>query len=160
MVNRLWEALYGRGLVETSEDFGTMGTPPSHPELLDWLAVEFMDKGWSVKTLLQDARAVGHVPAGLRRVRRRSQARDPYNRLLARGPRFRLEAEMVRDVALAASGQLSPTRRRPERLPTAAAQHLGQPVRQLAGGSRARARTATAAASTRSTAARRRTRCS
>jgi hypothetical protein len=107
MVNRLWEALYGRGLVETSEDFGTMGSLPSHPELLDWLAVEFVDKGWSVKTLLRTLvvsstyRQESSVPAAL-------QSRDPYNRLLARGPRFRMEAEMVRDVALAASGQLSP----------------------------------------------------
>ncbi len=107
MVNRLWEALYGRGLVETSEDFGTMGALPSHPELLDWLAVEFMDEGWSVKALLRTLvlssayRQDSTVTPAL-------QARDPYNRLLARGPRFRLEAEMVRDVALSASGQLSP----------------------------------------------------
>lgn len=108
MVNRVWEALYGRGLVETSEDFGTMGTPPSHPALLDWLAVEFMDGGWSVKRLVKTLvlsatyRQDSTITAAL-------QARDPYNRLLARGPRFRLEAEMVRDVALAASGQLSAT---------------------------------------------------
>lgn len=106
MVNRFWEAIYGRGLVETSEDFGTMGTPASHPELLDWLAVDFMEQGWSVKTLLRTLvlsatyRQDSDVTPAL-------QARDPYNRLLARGPRFRLEAEMVRDVALAASGQLS-----------------------------------------------------
>ncbi|AMY08006.1 Planctomycete cytochrome C [Luteitalea pratensis] len=106
MVNRLWEALYGRGIVETSEDFGTMGSPPSHPELLDWLAVEFVEKGWSVKTTLKmlvlsaTYQQDSAVSADL-------EARDPYNRLLARGPRFRLEAEMVRDVALAASGKLS-----------------------------------------------------
>lgn len=106
VVNRFWEALYGRGLVETSEDFGTMGTPPSHPALLDWLAVEFMDKGWHVKSLLKTMvlssayRQDSTVTPAL-------QARDPYNRLLARGPRFRLEAEMVRDVALSASGLLS-----------------------------------------------------
>jgi hypothetical protein len=106
VVNRYWEGLFGRGLVETSEDFGTMGAAPSHPALLDWLAVDFVEQGWSVKRLLrtlvlsssyrQDSTA---TPA--------LQARDPYNRLFARGPRFRLEAEMVRDVALAASGQLS-----------------------------------------------------
>jgi hypothetical protein len=106
MVNRLWEALYGRGLVETSEDFGTMGSPPSHPELLDWLAVEFVDKGWSIKTMLRllvlsaTYQQDSAVAADL-------EGRDPYNRLLARGPRFRMEAEMVRDVALAASGKLS-----------------------------------------------------
>jgi len=106
MVNRFWEALYGRGLVETSEDFGTMGAAPSHPELLDWLAVDFMEQGWSVKRLLRTLvlsstyRQDSTVTPAL-------QSRDPYNRLLARGPRFRLEAELVRDVALAASGLLS-----------------------------------------------------
>ena len=130
MVNRLWEALYGRGLVETSEDFGTMGSEPSHPALLDWLAVEFMDQGWSTKKMLRTLvlsatyRQDSSVSPAL-------QARDPYNRLLARGPRFRMEAEMVRDVALTASGQLSPQGRRAERVPAAAAQHLGQPLRQL-----------------------------
>jgi hypothetical protein len=105
-VNRFWEALFGRGLVETSEDFGTMGAPPSHPALLDWLAVDFMEQGWSVKRLLRTLvlsstyRQDSTVAPAL-------QARDPYNRLFARGPRFRMEAEMVRDVALAASGQLS-----------------------------------------------------
>uniref|UniRef100_UPI0037CB1154 PSD1 and planctomycete cytochrome C domain-containing protein n=1 Tax=Luteitalea sp. TaxID=2004800 RepID=UPI0037CB1154 len=105
-VNRYWEALFGRGLVETSEDFGTMGAMPSHPELLDWLAVDFMEQGWSLKRLLRTLvlsstyRQDSTVTPAL-------QARDPYNRLFARGPRFRLEAEMVRDVALAASGQLS-----------------------------------------------------
>jgi hypothetical protein len=105
-VNRFWEALFGRGLVETSEDFGTMGAPPSHPALLDWLAVDFVEQGWSVKRLLRTLvlsatyRQDSTVTPAL-------QASDPYNRLLARGPRFRMEAEMVRDVALAASGQLS-----------------------------------------------------
>ena len=105
-VNRLWEQLFGRGLVETSEDFGTQGQPPSHPELLDWLAVELMDRGWSQKTLLRTIvtsatyRQASAVPAAL-------AERDPYNRLFARGPRFRLEAEMIRDGELAASGLLS-----------------------------------------------------
>jgi hypothetical protein len=105
-VNRLWEQVFGRGLVETSEDFGTQGQAPSHPELLDWLAVELMDRGWSQKTLLRTIvtsatyrQASAVTPALV--------ARDPYNRLLARGPRFRLEAEMIRDGALAASGLLS-----------------------------------------------------
>jgi hypothetical protein len=106
-VNRLWEQMFGRGLVETSEDFGSQGTPPSHPELLDWLATEFIAKGWSQKTLIRDIvlsatyRQSSAVPAQL-------AERDPYNRLLARGPRVRMEAEMIRDVALAASGLLSP----------------------------------------------------
>jgi hypothetical protein len=105
-VNRLWEQLFGRGLVETSEDFGTQGQPPSHPELLDWLAVELIDRGWSQKTLLRTIvtsatyRQSSVVAAAL-------AERDPYNRLFARGPRFRLEAEMIRDGELAASGLLS-----------------------------------------------------
>ena len=106
-VNRLWEQIFGRGLVETSEDFGTQGAPPSHPELLDWLATEFVANEWSQKALLRTI-----VPSA---TYRQSSAvtpalveRDPYNRLLARGPRVRMEAEMVRDAALAASGLLSP----------------------------------------------------
>jgi hypothetical protein len=106
MVNRLWETYFGVGLVETSEDFGSQGSLPSHPELLDWLAVEFMESGWNLKhmhklivmsaTYQQDSK----IPPAL-------LENDPYNRLLARGPRFRMEAEMIRDVALAASGLLS-----------------------------------------------------
>jgi hypothetical protein len=105
-VNRLWEQLFGRGLVETSEDFGSQGQPPSHPELLDWLAVELMDRGWSQKALLRTLvtsatyRQSSVVTAAL-------AERDPYNRLFARGPRFRLEAEMIRDGQLAVSGLLS-----------------------------------------------------
>ena len=105
-VNRIWEQLFGRGLVETSEDFGTQGAAPSHPDLLDWLAAEFMAKGWSQKTLL---RSIVLSSA----YRQRSDVtpalvdRDPYNRLFARGPRFRMEAEMIRDASLAASGLLS-----------------------------------------------------
>ncbi len=107
MVNRIWEALYGRGIVETSEDFGTMGSPPSHPELLDWLAVDFMEQGWSLKTLVRTlVRSAAYRQDST--VSPDLQASDPYNRLLARGPRFRLEAELVRDVALTASGLLSP----------------------------------------------------
>jgi hypothetical protein len=105
-VNRLWEQIFGRGLVETSEDFGAQGAPPTHPELLDWLATEFMTNKWSQKAILRTIvrsstyRQSSAVSAAL-------EARDPYNRLLARGPRVRMEAEMVRDVALAASGLLS-----------------------------------------------------
>jgi hypothetical protein len=104
-VNRFWEQYFGRGLVSTSEDFGTQGERPSHPELLDWLATEFIHQGWDIKathrlivtsaTYRQSSRATPDL-----------SARDPYNKLLARGPRFRLEAEMVRDVALSASGLL------------------------------------------------------
>ncbi len=104
-VNRLWETLFGRGLVRTLEDFGSQGERPSHPELLDWLAVEFVEKGWSQKQILREI-----VSSASYRQRSESDAalreRDPDNRLLARGARYRVEAEMVRDVALAASGLL------------------------------------------------------
>jgi hypothetical protein len=105
-VNRIWEQYFGRGLVETSEDFGAQGQVPAHPELLDWLAVEFMESGWSLKHLHQ---LIVHSAAY--RQSSKASARllqaDPYNRWISRGPRFRMEAEMIRDVALAASGLLS-----------------------------------------------------
>jgi mono/diheme cytochrome c family protein len=106
LVNRVWQTYFGAGLVATSEDLGTQSEPPSHPELLDWLAVEFMDRGWSLKQLHRlivssaTYRQSSKVAPGL-------HAKDPFNRLLARGPRFRVEAEVVRDIALAASGLLN-----------------------------------------------------
>ncbi len=106
-VNRAWEQFFGRGIVETSEDFGTQGTPPTHPELLDWLASELVRGGWHMKPI---HKAIV-MSAAYRQSSTASPAvmeRDPYNRLLARGPRFRMEAEMVRDNVLAASGLLSP----------------------------------------------------
>jgi uncharacterized protein DUF1553/uncharacterized protein DUF1549/cytochrome c len=106
-VNRSWEQLFGRGLVLTSEDFGTQGEPPTHPELLDWLATTFTSQGWSTKKLHR----LMVTSATYRQSSRATPAlveRDPYNRLLARGPRFRVEAETVRDIALAVSGLLSP----------------------------------------------------
>ena len=105
-VNRSWEQIFGRGIVETSEDFGTRGSPPTHPELLDWLATELVRQGWSLKALhrlivtsstYRQSSAVTHALL----------ERDPNNRFLARGPRFRLDGEAIRDVALAASGLLS-----------------------------------------------------
>ena len=106
-VNRIWQQHFGTGLVKTSEDFGNQGEWPSHPELLDWLAVEFLESGWDVKhvhrlivtsaTFRQSAVA----SAG-------QTARDPENRLLSRGPRYRLDAEAIRDTALFASGLLVP----------------------------------------------------
>lgn len=106
IVNRVWQGYFGIGIVSTSENFGTQSEPPSHPELLDWLATRFMDQGWSLKTLHRlivtsaTYRQSSSVTPELHQ-------RDPYNRLLARGPRFRVDAEIVRDIALAASGLLS-----------------------------------------------------
>jgi mono/diheme cytochrome c family protein len=106
IMNRFWEQYFGRGLVETVEEFGKQGEPPSHPELLDWLAAEFMRTGWDMKamhkTIVMSAtyRQASRVPLALAQ-------RDPNNRLLARGPRVRLEAEMLRDQMLTVSGLLS-----------------------------------------------------
>jgi hypothetical protein len=105
-VNRLWEQYYGHGLVETVEDFGTQGERPSHPELLDWLATEFLREGTRMKPMHRLIVLSATYRQGSR-VTPELRERDPYNRLLARGPRFRVEAEMVRDIALAASGLLS-----------------------------------------------------
>jgi hypothetical protein len=106
-VNRVWQSYFGAGIVATSENLGTQCEPPSHPELLDWLAVEFMDHNWSMKTLhrLIVTSATYQQSSN---VTTESYKRDPYNRLLTRGPRFRVEAEMVRDIALTASGLLNP----------------------------------------------------
>lgn len=107
-VNRAWEQFFGRGIVETSEDFGTQGSPPSHPDLLDWLATEFIDRGWKTKALHKTIVASAtYRQASAATAPLTTDERDPHNRLLARGPRFRLEAEMVRDTVLAASGLLS-----------------------------------------------------
>ncbi len=105
-VNRMWQELFGRGLVLTSEDFGIMGTPASHPELLDWLAVEFMDKGWNVKHFYRIlVTSSTYRQAALITPEKLEKDRD--NALLSRGPRFRMDGEMLRDYALAASGTLS-----------------------------------------------------
>jgi hypothetical protein len=105
-VNRWWAELFGRGLVATPEDFGIKGELPSHPELLDWLAVEFMDHGWSLKHLLRVI-TLSDTYGQASRVEPAARARDDQNTLLARGPRLRLDAEMIRDNALAAAGLLS-----------------------------------------------------
>ncbi|MDG2127807.1 MAG: PSD1 and planctomycete cytochrome C domain-containing protein [Fuerstiella sp.] len=108
-VNRIWSRLFGKGIVETEEDFGTQGMPPSHPELLDWLAMEFQDTHqWSLKRLCR-AIVMSATYQQSAIVTDASRSLDPRNRWLSRGPRFRLSAEMVRDQALAVSGLLSDT---------------------------------------------------
>ena len=105
-VNRMWQHLFGQGIVQTDNDFGSQGIPPTHPQLLDWLAVEFMENDWSQKELHRllvtsaTYRQASSRRADVDRI-------DPANKWLARQARFRLDAELVRDVALAASGMLS-----------------------------------------------------
>lgn len=106
IVNRVWQAYFGTGLVSTSEDLGFQSEFPSHPELLDWLAVEFMERGWSLKQLHRLI-VTSATYRQSSRVTVEQAAKDPGNRLLSRGPRFRVEAEVVRDVALAAGGLLT-----------------------------------------------------
>ena len=104
-VNRMWQEVFGMGLVKTADDFGSQGEPPVNPELLDWLAVDFRESGWDVKRFYRQVllsatyrQSAATTPA--------KTAKDPDNRLLSRGPRFRMDAEMVRDYALASSGLL------------------------------------------------------
>ncbi|MBL8240609.1 MAG: DUF1553 domain-containing protein [Bryobacterales bacterium] len=106
-INRFWQEMFGTGIVKTSEDFGSQGMPPTHPELLDWLAVEFRETGWNVKKMLKlmvmsdtYRQSAATTPEKLKK--------DPENRLFARGPRFRMDGEVLRDYALATSGLLDP----------------------------------------------------
>jgi len=106
-VNRMWQEVFGTGIVKTTEDFGSQGEPPSHPELLDWLAVDFRDHKWDLKRFYKQLvmsatyrQAAMTTPAKLEK--------DPEDRLLSRAPRYRMDGEMVRDYALAATGLLSP----------------------------------------------------
>ena len=131
-VNRLWKLYFGQGIVKSLDDFGTQGNSPTHPELLDWLAVEFMESGWNVKHMIElmvtseTYKQSSLVTPQLREI-------DPSNKWLARQARFRLDAEMVRDNALAVSGLLSPTIGGPSVKPYQPAgywQHLNFPKRE------------------------------
>ena len=119
-VNRLWQTCFGTGLIETPEDFGTRAGLASHPELLDWLACEFMDRGWSIKAM-QRLIVTSATYRQSSKVTPELYERDQYNRFLARGPRFRVEAEIVRDIALGASGLLNEKLGGPSVMPPAPA---------------------------------------
>lgn len=105
-VNRIWGMLFGRGLVETSEDFGVQGSLPTHPELLDWLAADFMEHDWDIKYLLKKI-MLSATYQQKSELRPELKKVDPENRLLARAPRFRMSGEMIRDYILASSGLLN-----------------------------------------------------
>src|SRR5262249_9547832 len=104
-VNRMWQLHFGKGLVRTAEDFGTQGEYPSHPELLDWLATRFIQSGWDVK-YMHKLIVTSATYQQSSRITKPLLERDPDNKLLARGPRLRLSAEMLRDQALFTSGLL------------------------------------------------------
>ncbi len=107
IVNRVWQVYFGRGIVETENDFGTLGASPTHPELLDWLAIEFLNNGWSLKDLHRLI-VTSHTYQQSSAAREELRIVDPNNDLLGRQQRLRLEAEIIRDVCLSVSGLLSP----------------------------------------------------
>ena len=116
VVNRFWEAIFGIGLVRTAEEFGSQGELPTHPELLDWLALELVGNGWDLKRFVKSL-VMSAAYRQSSRVTPEALEADPENRLLSRGPRFRMSAEMVRDQALAVSGLLSATMHGPSSRP-------------------------------------------
>ncbi|MBB74739.1 MAG: hypothetical protein CMJ75_09520 [Planctomycetaceae bacterium] len=106
ILNQIWQEVFGRGLVVTPEDFGTQGTPPTHPKLLDWLATEFLHRDWDLKAMIQQ---IVHSSTYRQssRISAAAASWDPLNQWLARGPRFRVHAEVIRDLALTSSGLLT-----------------------------------------------------
>ncbi len=107
-VNRIWQQFFGIGLVKSAENFGSQGELPSHPELLDWLAVDFRENGWDMKRLVKKVvTSAAYRQSAM--TTKEKQERDPENRLVSRGPRFRMTPEMIRDTWLVASGLLNPT---------------------------------------------------
>jgi len=126
-VNRVWQSYFGTGLLISSEDFGTQSETPSHPELLDWLAVDFMENGWSMKHLHRLITSSATYQQSSR-VSQEMQVKDPYNRLIARGARFRVEAETIRDSQLAASGLLNLTMGGRSLMPPAPAYLFKKPI--------------------------------
>jgi hypothetical protein len=106
-MNRTWSYFFGSGIVETSADFGIMGARPSHPQLLDWLAAEFVDSKWDYRHMIKlMVTSAAYRQSGL--ITPEKLEKDPANRLIARGPRYRLDAEQIRDLALSSAGLLSP----------------------------------------------------
>ena len=115
-VNRIWAQIFGRGIVESEEDFGNQGTMPSHPDLIDWLALEFMNNGWSQKKLIKTI-VTSSTYKQSSKVSAELAQKDKFNVWLARGPRFRMTAEMIRDSSLQAAGLLSPKMYGPSVMP-------------------------------------------
>jgi len=147
IANLLWESVFGMGLVRTSEDFGSQGDPPSHPELLDWLAVEFRESGWDVKRMMR-LMVTSATYRQSSRITPEALERDADNRLFAHGPRFRLSAEMIRDQTLAVSGLLSAKMFGPSVNPPKPKSGLTAGFGSTLDWKTARAKTASAAAST------------
>src|SRR5205807_1831583 len=108
VMNRIWQHYFGKGIVETENDFGSQGALPTHPELLDWLAIEFVKQGWGLKRM-QRLIVTSAAYRQSSKVRSDLQAKDPANKLLGRQQRLRLEAEIIRDAALSVSGLLQRT---------------------------------------------------